>query len=328
MSSRTRCGGAVSAESDDGTTAQLGLGRPRRGTIPLIRIAGASLIAALALTGCAAGPNDAGSEGEPVVEAISTVDSADDITLPLDAYSFTEREDRTISRAYLLLVKRCGERFGVTVTMPPPENPSPVYLAARRYFIIDPNEAAQYGYNRPPSGSEEDDKAGGWNPSDRELAVLGRRTSGAEELRDRSGAALPDGGCLGEAGRALGVPPVGADDIVRRLASDAYDRAETDSRVVAAFTAWSRCMKRSGYSYETPWEPNNLDWPEPAQSAEIATAKADVACKRETNLAGVMMAVEAAYQHRQIEQRSQELSHIQAWRDDRVRRAAQALAAS
>jgi hypothetical protein len=214
--------------------------------------------------------------------------------------------------------------------MPPAANPAPVDLAARRYFIIDPREAAQYGYNRPPSELQADDKVsgGGWNPSDREYeVVVGRPPGDGSEMRDASGASLPEGGCTGEAEQALGEPPAGADDVMR-LANAAHDRAENDSRVVAAFAAWSACMERSGYSYRSPREPNNFDWPEPAEAGEIATANADVACKRETNLPGIWMAVEAAYQQLQIEEHAQELSKIKAWRDDRVRNAARALGAS
>lgn len=66
-------------------------------------------------------------------------------------------------------------------------------------------------------------------------------------------------------------------------------------------------MGRSGYDYDSVWEPNNQNWPEPVGEEEIAVAEADVACKQEVNLVGIWFAVESAYQRRTIQQNAEDL---------------------
>ena len=102
------------------------------------------------------------------------------------------------------------------------------------------------------------------------------------------------------------------------LAFDSWTASNNDSRVKAGFAAWSRCMSRSGFSYSTPMDANNDDrWSgEKATDAEIAVAVADVNCKKETNLVGIRVAVDAAHQNAEIAAHTGEL---QAVRDDLAR---------
>lgn len=83
--------------------------------------------------------------------------------------------------------------------------------------------------------------------------------------------------------------------------------AVDDPRVVAAYAAWSSCMKAEGYRYATPQEaigdPSLV--PETVKengasvvrhsAAELAHATADVRCKTSTNLVGIAVTVQAAY---------------------------------
>ncbi|MER7001147.1 hypothetical protein [Streptomyces sp. NPDC000410] len=86
--------------------------------------------------------------------------------------------------------------------------------------------------------------------------------------------------------------------------------AEEDPRVRAAFAAWSRCMAEAGHTYKDPWEPNDIPtWEDPAQ--ENKTAVADVRCKHRTNLAGIWMVVEAAYQHAVVEENRTALNAVE-----------------
>lgn len=288
------------------------------------------MVAALAATitaSCGAGSEKA--EGPPLISATPTVTSVADSVLPLDAYTLSAEEDRTVGQALHLLIRQCGQRFGVDVRMGPPDNPSLIELSARRFGIIDAGEAARFGYNWPPSSPlHEDDKGSGegWDPGPLERLVVQGQSEGSPEAlpKDRDGRPLPDGGCAAEAERTFGLAPAGL-FLANDLAREAGDQAEADPRVQQAFDGWSTCMKRRGYTYKTPWEPNDAKWPEPATSQEIATAQADVACRRETNLVGVWYAVERAYQQRLIDAHAEELAGLQEWRDERVRRANQVL---
>lgn len=291
---------------------------------------GALISFALLVSSC--NGREAESQSEPVLGPIRQVNSTGDIVLPLDAYEFHDQEDRMIGQAATLLMRQCGERFGVQVTMGPPDNPSEATLNARRYGIIDASEAQRSGYRPPSLGGQIQDKGdgAGWNPSQLErFVVVGKRGMAwsGEIPRDSAGRTLPDDGCAGEVDRTLGQPPPGVVE-AQSLGNDSLDRAENDSRVVAAFRSWSSCMSRLGYSYRSPWEPNDFGWPSPTTTEEIATATADVACKKETNVAGILLTVETAYQLREIEEHAEELAAVKSWRDERVRKAADILAAS
>jgi hypothetical protein len=93
-----------------------------------------------------------------------------------------------------------------------------------------------------------------------------------------------------------------------------FHTSNSDSRVVAAFARWAKCVAQSGYDYSTPMEANDdPKWSGDKTSAEeIAVAVADVNCKKTTNLVGIRMAVDAAYPRKAISQRGAGLSAIQA----------------
>lgn len=70
-----------------------------------------------------------------------------------------------------------------------------------------------------------------------------------------------------------------------------------DPKFVAAEKAWSACMSRAGFSYRTPldaqYDPAWLHGKN--EQRQKATAMADITCKLKTNLVGVGLAVQAAY---------------------------------
>jgi hypothetical protein len=287
--------------------------------MPAIRTLHAALLAAaFAVASCGGGDSDA---SEPPVDSFTPVTSSDQIALPFDAYLLTAEQDQLNLKANNLLVRRCGERFGVEVTMPVGLNPTPNELNARRYGIIDGKRAQSYGYRPEQSPAEVDGPE--WNPSEREMAVLGMSDDGSA-LRDSNGEPLPEGGCIAEADEALGgsEPPAPVDVV------DVFKSAEGDSRIQAAWKRWSACMKDAGYDYASPWEPNNAKWPAEVTPKEIQTAVDDVECRSSTNLVGTWMAVEAAYQREAIEKDPEAFATMKDWHDNRVRAAADALKGS
>ncbi|MET7398942.1 hypothetical protein ABZS66_36230 [Dactylosporangium sp. NPDC005572] len=255
--------------------------------------------------------------------------------LPLDAYQLSEKEYVTVQRAAWRLIRDCVQRFGGEYTVPEglvtADLPRFEHANERRYGLFDADSAAARGYNIPPDLQPVGrDKSAGWNPSEAEkLLVRGVDTSGGSPVAvelptDRDGKRLPVDGCTGEANRTLGGGQQASVDtsLGNTLSLDAGKRAEADSRVRDAMQQWGDCMARRGYSYSTIWEPNDRKWPEPAGDEEIATATADVACKKETNLLGVWFAVESAYQQRIIDERIQELTAVQMILQTRAKNAA------
>lgn len=285
-----------------------------------LKLAGCIAVAA-SLSSCSGSKADT---AQPDVSTFPVVTSSKQISLPFDAYMLTAEQDALNLKANNLLVRRCAERFGVEASMPVGLNPTPNELNARRYGIVDGKRAQSFGY-RPEESPAESAGKGDWNPSPTEMAVLGMGDAGdAGSLVDSAGDTLPKGGCIGEADRTLGgvQPPAPADVL------EVYKSAESDSRVQKAWKRWSTCMEDAGYDYSSPWEPNNAKWPEQVSQKEIDTAVDDVKCRQSTNLVGIWMAVEAAYQRKALQADPEGFATMKAWHDSRVRKAAEVLADS
>ncbi|WP_326557156.1 hypothetical protein [Micromonospora sp. NBC_01796] len=293
----------------------------------------------MTLTATACG-SAASPEPEPELGSILEVRTASDIVTPLDAYEPTPEQQRTIIEAHQLLVQKCAQRFSFDVNMPESVS-TPDVKHARLFGIVNAEEAASHGYRVPgmeaPPGatgpSNTKSATGGWNPSDDEFIVVrgvDRYTGQSKTGKKINSVPVPDGGCAGEAMRQLGEGgSATAPDLMElpsRLSSGAHQSAEKDSRVVAAFGAWSACMKEAGYEFSNPWEPNDKNWGRQVTSEEIATATADVECRQSTRLVEIWLAVEVAYQNREMENHAADLSAAKNSFETRLKNAAKILA--
>ncbi|MFF3624645.1 hypothetical protein [Streptomyces sp. NPDC002467] len=106
------------------------------------------------------------------------------------------------------------------------------------------------------------------------------------------GKPVPPGGCGREGYRKLYAPTKDSVDLLFAfgLSTQAFDRAENDSRVRDVTAKWSACMAEAGYAgVETPYDVvEKLGLTEDKGGARaVAAAVKDVACKREVNLVGV-----------------------------------------
>jgi hypothetical protein len=295
---------------------------------PRTRSATAVMLIAGGLTLAACTPGS-GPEPEPALGPIPVVRTAADIVLPLDAYRFTNEVYTAKVRAQGRLVADCMQRFGVTYPTGPDtltvgvDVPDFDHLDEHRYGLMDAVSAAERGYGAPgqpaeqqPPAKQQAQRRGGLDLTPHMLFLLSGKTrpefADAKAMPvDANGKRLSDDGCAGDSERALaGGPRVGDLALAQTLATETYHRAENDSRVRAASTAWSTCMSEHGYRYSSIWEPADLQWPRPVGPEEIATAVADVGCKLSTNLAGIWLAVETAYQNREIDRNAQRLADV------------------
>jgi hypothetical protein len=259
--------------------------------------AGVSVMLLVLMTACSSdGP------GEPSVPEFPQVRSGADISLPLSQFRVLEADYPAIHRAVQILQDQCARRFGARSTDWGAPDLGAVHLdLGRRYGLSDAGLAERYGYHLPGQGASAKERSGGgWNPDEREqLIVTGTRPDGsppASPPRDEAGSPLPHGGCAAEAWRkvTLGKAPDLAQ--VERLERESFKRSERDSRVRAAWHDWSSCMAGEGYRFDSPWQPNDRQWSDPVSEAESATARADMRCRERTNLVGIWLAVERAYQ--------------------------------
>ncbi|WP_145926797.1 hypothetical protein [Amycolatopsis orientalis] len=240
---------------------------------------------------------------EPVPARVDTADLAK-FALPLDAYSPTRAENAAIGKARNTAFKNCMLGFGFDLGPLPDAPPENAGVNEFRYGLTDEAKAKASGYTVPPQPK----------PPQPEIPPEGRPIASGKGERTYQGKPVPEGGCQGEARRKLSEGAAHDEKLVLRLGEEAGKQAEADSRVKAAFRAWSACMARAGFDYTDPWQPN--DNPEfqglEANAREIATATADVRCKREVNLVGIWASVETAYQERKIGENAGALQNVKA----------------
>ncbi|MFD9895653.1 hypothetical protein ACFWY9_40450 [Amycolatopsis sp. NPDC059027] len=269
---------------------------------------------------CAAGPSgtpDAGSLPEPAVPANPAPAPADPaaVHLPLDPYvRLAAGRQETLDKAGVILTTKCMREKGFdykTDDAPGGGKAKGDSVPLPAYGINDLAQAKESGYSPPGTGTLQSLGEQGVKLPTLDDAV---QKHGAAWVKALYGFAPPEnegsGGCF-EAS-VVHVPEYDKLDkeLAGRLAAQAAERAQGDSRVVAVNAAWSACMAESGYAYKSPEEPRKQKWPAPRSSAEIATAVADVTCKQRTNLPGIRFAVESGYQQALLEKNAPALNQL------------------
>jgi len=218
---------------------------------------------------------------------LSSRDAADpdNAAMPLDEYSGSPEQNRTIANAALVLIARCMRDKGFVYRYTPLSGEVP---RSHGYGLIDAARAASAGYGPvgtpPPSPP----------PADPAEDTAAYRQALYGSTADEPPVPPPPGACI-DADSVL--HPQGADlSVFGRLAVEAEELTHEDRRVVSAVAGWRDCMRDRGFRYETPWELLTRPWPRPVQDAERATATADVECKRATHLAETYLEVLRAYE--------------------------------
>ncbi|MFB6553248.1 hypothetical protein [Streptomyces sp. NPDC056405] len=216
--------------------------------------------------------------------------------LPMEAYLPTRAEHRLVSSSRDEVIDACMADAGYPQWTPAPDLPAlgGKTLTDWRYGIHDAAKAAERGYH--PDAEEQ--KA--YDAAMEEGAV---DESGADEGSLRSCVTQADGTA----------PALPADDLAQQISGDAFRQAEQDPKVVAAFAQWSSCMKDKGYDYAKPMDANDdpqFNDPSTVTDAEIATAKADVACRDKYQVEKTWFNAEARLQQTAIVQHEDELNRV------------------
>lgn len=318
----------------------LGAGRPTS-PAPSTRIAASELsrakrlilVAMLGTMILGACSDDTGSGNTDIPRALGPivrVASDYDIRLPLDAYYFTPFQSAVYQNALARRISACMAEKGFDFE--PPARPTAGLgpTNARRYGMTSLDHARRYGYQPVPRSEAEAHAIQRSAELDRGLSkegVLaltgGMKVSDVNEPRPTVGA-----GCYGEAVGALRSADLDRNrSFVDRLQNESYNRSMADPRVQEASKRWSACMAEAGFEYEEPLDPNNQGWqrpelPEgifvdqvtvlPPDSREVIVATKDAECNQAANVAGIWMAVEAAYQRQLIDKHQQELDRIKS----------------
>jgi hypothetical protein len=296
----------------------------------LLALAGALLMAA-----CASAPGPTSEQdgatpaAEPRAGTTAPASSAEATTLPLDAFVPTAEQWEVLNRASGLLEQDCMRRLGFANWQPPDPKVTGGRPPMFPFGIVDAQQAAKHGYHDPRVAeiNHQQRQRPRLNAQQQaqeraELAAL----TGDSSFATLPGRQVPPDGCSGEAERKLrtGAPEFDV-NLYGELITEADQRAVADGRVRAVIEAWSACMKRTGFDYGSPLElaqPEGNQWSTPAPTrVEIATARADVACKQQTDLPRVWLAVVAGYQRQLIEQHRLGLDQMSKELEYRIRRA-------
>lgn len=248
-------------------------------------IAAASVVsvwlAALLLGGCAGRAEAPATGSYPALGAVETVESEADVVRPIDSYMPSSEKLLALAALYESAINDCLTSKGLLeqFTYPQPEELG-AFIASgvddrvarsSLWGFFDTQTAEHFGYQRANS-------SGSINipPLSEEgtAACLANPQGLPDPLLLINEWALPDGG-----------PPVPAED----------------QRYVASVRDWEECMAEKGFDFGTPIDAiSEFVGESPASPRQIATSTADIACKVSTNLVGVGLAVQSAYDEKYI----------------------------
>lgn len=263
-----------------------------------------------------------GDDNGPAIGAVSMNPTQAEISLPLDAFGMSPTEYASFEAARDRLAQQCMQAQGFDFDLIN-RVASDVTRHNRRYGLIDGEHARTYGYQPAPQDADAERARMALELSIDEVEA--RALTGVE------GGNGSDGGCLGEALRALGAAEIQADiSFVDGLGVESWERSKADGRVGQAFDAWSACMASRGFDYRDPIDANNdSEWALPdgqqatallAGDPQVRAASADVECNRQANVAGVWLAVETAYQEELIDENRERLEGVRSRKEGILRR--------
>lgn len=203
------------------------------------------------------------------------------IDLPFDRYEMQLGEYNKISNAQDVLTRDCMR--GKHLSWPLITRPTtvPDLRNRRRYGVIEPQVAQQYGYHNGQKLT---------NPHSTDAQEDARERSLTEKQRE--GALTHGAGCAFKAiAEVRDAPRESVDlDTFNSLGSIAMKDSMKDPAVVRAFSEWSACMRRVDAHYGDPYQAvNDRTWWKngesgPASAREIVVARRDVECKERADL--------------------------------------------
>ncbi|MBB5888949.1 hypothetical protein [Kutzneria kofuensis] len=288
----------------------------------------------IAGAGCGSG-EPAAQQPVPLLGPISTVTRVDQLDRPIDRFEVTYPQVAKLLAATDAATAWCMKGFGLAA---PPSDPDALSDSVRQlrmrseiYGFYDPADVSAKGYDAVVGVDPGSGDAG--LPEIAQSVLNGRDKSGQPVLA-HNGKAVPPGGC-----RKLAQDAVGGRPPFPGSASDLPDSGPriplTDPRLVDVNSRWSSCMKTKGFVYATPadayidpkWRPRSPSAQPTHSPDEIATAVADMDCKQATNLMGVVLAVETAYDRQYIASHTAQLTQYRNQIDAQVARADRIIAA-
>jgi hypothetical protein len=255
------------------------------------------------------------------------------MTLPVDAYLPSGHDLLQTTRAMAALEQSCLSRYGLRFV--PNTSDLPDFgKNSRRYGVPESLEVARtHGFHMTKNDPRSLPDHLATPPSQDVRTVLTGRSARGGVVHTYHGVSVPKGGCVAEADHTIsggdGTERAGHASAAEEIRAHSFEYSQLDPRVIAAQTAWKKCMGNQGYTaYKTTFDALGDDrWDAPAAtSQEISVAVADWTCAKNVNLVGTWYAVESAYQNSQIETHAEELQQEREDLRQQAKRVATALA--
>ena len=292
--------------------------------------AAAGLVALLLTTGCS---NQAPRPPAPALGPIPEITSVDAISLPIDSYIPTSTQFLALQKGTDVASARCMHSYGLPYHPPIMEGFADFARQNKArtalYGFFDLSTARSKGYDTELDSP--DDTSNEVPYTTTEMGVLHGQSTSGTTVATFMGKKVPAGGCRQQGIDAIGGPP--PIPTAEALPEGGPKVPSDDPHMKAVNARWAACMKGKGFIYPNPWAAyTSPKWTTPAAgssprqpphtSEEIATATADVECKLSTNLVGVAVAVEIAYDRQYIEAHTAQLARFQRQLGDQLRAAA------
>ena len=276
---------------------------------------------ALLLLACCASCGSSGPSSTLPIGSIPVIHSPDEIKRPIEAYEPTDAQVDTINNGAYAAIRMCMAGFGIQLPKVRAGSDGDSFLVMKEdnpdYGYFSPDTVQQKGYDRTATMPPADVP-----PNSASATLLSGRDASGTVVTEYAGKKIPAGGCAEVGMEASGGPPPFAGS-AQGLPGGGPKIPQNEPHLASVNASWSACMKSKGFSYATPMAAyTNPKWiadqdPSKHSADEIATAQADISCKESTNLVGVAVAVESAYDTDYIKRRHGDL--LKAKRDLELR---------
>jgi hypothetical protein len=281
----------------------------------LLRASAVFAVLSAAVTACTSGRADI-----PALGPIPAITSTDQLARPIDPWLPTIPQLLTVQKAADAVTARCMRGFGLAFpgTTIVPIDATALKDRSETFGWFNPAVVTTKGYDAVDTAPAVRPGAPRMTPA--AISVLVGRDGKGNMVTTYNGKPVPAGGCQQQAWDALGKPP----GLTPQVLPDGGPTVPaTDPRLVAVTSRWLMCMKARGFTYKSPaeafmdprWRAKGTT-PDRHTSAEIAVATADLDCKSTTNLMGISVALQTAYDQQYIKEHAQALAafrkHLEA----------------
>ncbi|MEV0484550.1 hypothetical protein AB0I69_28550 [Streptomyces sp. NPDC050508] len=256
----------------------------------------------LFLTACTAYSGSSGTVAPPT--APPPTSEVRSLVLPFDRYRLSVNDIYLIEGAQDILTRDCMKRRGHDWELVNNHSTFIDLRNRRRYGVIEMPVAEELGYHTTPQllGSTE-------------VTARKQRRESRLSMAEQKDAFDPENGCYVRAGRQLAQGTQVDEGPMSDLSYRILNESRKSLPVSRALASWGRCMHGYGFSYRDPaGAGSDPAWHRSQNPSrkELATAVADVRCKRRADLVAVWHREEKGRQEQAVRLRSEYFGRLAA----------------